>query len=278
MLVLRTRVLTAAILIPLMAAGIVYLPNAALALLFGLITCLAAWEWAALAGARGPLGRGIYLASTAAVMWAAHLFINERRTMMVLLVLVILWWTLAAALVYRFQMAGRGVAASGTNSWLSGWLILVPAWHSLLWVHNLPVTGPHLVLALMLVIWSADSAAYFGGRRWGRRRLASRISPGKTWEGAAAALLASVCAATLVGAFVPGAGARQRVALVLISTMAAAFSVVGDLTESLAKRRAGVKDSGSLLPGHGGVLDRIDSLTAAAPVFCLGLIFLGPDS
>ncbi|MDX1433429.1 MAG: phosphatidate cytidylyltransferase [Gammaproteobacteria bacterium] len=131
---------------------------------------------------------------------------------------------------------------------------------------------PALVLFLLVLVWCADSAAFFVGRRYGRRRLASRVSPGKSVEGVLGAMLAG---ALLAGAAAPLGGVPAPLPFVALSVLTVITSVLGDLTESAFKRRAGVKDSGSLIPGHGGVLDRIDSLTAAAPLFVLGYHWLG---
>jgi len=150
--------------------------------------------------------------------------------------------------------------------------VLVPAWASLVVIHGVDPQGPRLLLFLMVLIWVADSFAYFAGRRWGRTKLAPVISPGKTREGVYGALAGAVlCGGGLVWLMPQG----NPLLLILFCLLIVLVSVVGDLFESLMKRQAGVKDSGSLLPGHGGMLDRIDSLTAAAPLFLLGLLLLG---
>ena len=149
-----------------------------------------------------------------------------------------------------------------------GWLALVPALAALL---TLLARGPTQLLALFALVWGADIFAYFGGKRFGKHRLASRVSPGKTWEGLMSALLGTQALALAgVGLFEP----MSVAALVALTALTFVASVVGDLFESLLKRQRGVKDSGNLLPGHGGLLDRIDSLLAAAPVFTLGLILM----
>jgi phosphatidate cytidylyltransferase len=149
--------------------------------------------------------------------------------------------------------------------------VIVPCYLSLVWLHG---QRPWMVMYVLLLIWVADSAAFFVGRRFGRHKLAARVSPGKTWEGVVGglggvAILAS--GVTVAVGNLPMAPAT----LVALSVLVGAASVVGDLVESLFKRRAGVKDSGTLIPGHGGVLDRIDSLTAAGPCFAAGWLALG---
>jgi phosphatidate cytidylyltransferase len=157
---------------------------------------------------------------------------------------------------------------------LAGLLILVPAWTAVVYLQGLSDQGPAYVLFLLLLIWCADTAAYFGGRAWGKRKLLVNVSPGKTWEGAGSALVA-VGVLSWVGAHILGVAAEQLSVFIGLSLVTVLFSILGDLIESMYKRQAGLKDSGTLLPGHGGVLDRIDSLTAAAPIFVLGLLSSG---
>jgi phosphatidate cytidylyltransferase len=152
-----------------------------------------------------------------------------------------------------------------------GFLVLVPAGLGLVHLVRLLPDGRLLLLYLLVLIAAADVGAYFGGRAFGRRKLAPHVSPGKTWEGFAAGMLASIIIAAL-GAALFDQPFWPWLALCLL---VAVVSVIGDLTESMFKRHVGLKDSGTLLPGHGGVLDRIDSLTAAAPTFLLGLLTLG---
>ncbi|MEM9056937.1 MAG: phosphatidate cytidylyltransferase, partial [Pseudomonadota bacterium] len=152
-----------------------------------------------------------------------------------------------------------------------GLLVLVPAWVILVRVHASEVLGPGWLLFVFAVVWAADTGAYFVGKAFGHSRLAPRVSPGKTWEGVGGGLgLAGIVAA--VGAWAFGVPALPFIGICIATAL---VSIVGDLTVSMFKRHAGVKDSGRLFPGHGGILDRIDSITAAAPVFALGLALLG---
>jgi len=151
-------------------------------------------------------------------------------------------------------------------------LVLLPSWTALVWIHSLS-GGPYLVLFLMVLIWIADSGAYFAGRRFGRNKLAPVVSPGKTLEGVYGALAGGLIWSLVLVVYY-GDSALHHIGLLLLCLLTVPASIVGDLYESLLKRERGVKDSGSLLPGHGGVLDRVDSLTAAAPVFAFGLILL----
>jgi phosphatidate cytidylyltransferase len=149
--------------------------------------------------------------------------------------------------------------------------VLVPAGIGLLHILASGSSGPWLVLALLAVVWASDIGAYFVGRRWGRMRLAPAVSPGKTWEG----LLGGLALAGAVGALVAALLGLSPLTVSAMALSVAALSVVGDLTESMFKRNVGVKDSGTLIPGHGGVLDRMDSITAAVPLFVVEATWLG---
>ncbi len=185
------------------------------------------------------------------------------------------WWVVASGLVWYYQLHGGLGPGPKWLRGLVGWLILVPPWVSLVSLHGRTGNGAYLVLTLLVLIWSADIAAFFAGRRWGRRRLASHVSPGKSWEGVIGGLLAVAAVAVVSGVLLELADAQLLLFLVLCLATAL-ISILGDLTESAFKRQVGLKDSGRLLPGHGGVLDRIDSLTAAAPLFAAGMLGLFP--
>lgn len=272
---LSRRILTALVLIPPLLAALFYLPPVWLAVLFGAFILAGAWEWAALAGIATFAGRGLYaLALTAFGALAAHALLRDPMAAVPLLATAVLWWLWVLVELWRHPAAGSGWLATRAGRWVSGFCVLVPAWVALLFLHATDPSAPSLLLFVFLLVWTADTAAYFFGWAFGRRKLAPLISPGKTVEGAlgalgAVALLAYVCGTM----FWLLEGARLMLWLA-VSLAAAAFSIVGDLAESKLKRTAGVKDSGRLLPGHGGALDRIDALTAAAPVFAAGWVFL----
>jgi phosphatidate cytidylyltransferase len=273
--VFAARILTAVVLIPPILASILWMPAPALAALLALFVLAGAWEWAGLTGLASLRPRAAYVGATALLMIGAYALVDEPAVVTALLAGALLWWLAALALVVACARSGaEAFPAAGTLRPL-GWLVLLPAWLAIVWMHARPGVGPSLVVVLMVVIWGADTAAYLVGRRYGHARLAARVSPGKTWEGVAAALLATVLIAGAAAAAAPGLAAGGAIALVGIALLATAFSIVGDLTESLVKRKAGVKDSGWLLPGHGGVLDRVDGLAAAAPVFSLGIALAG---
>ena len=268
---LRMRVLTAAALIITVVAALYWLPTLAVAALLGVFALGGAWEWSTLAGCRRMLHRQIYLALTLILMLGFYVVLDRSWAQLGLWGLALAWWMVSAVLVLRYQL--REKAPGGDRMWrlAAGWLMVVPAWAALVVLHYSHGAGG--VLALLLLVWVADIAAYLFGSRFGRRRLASRVSQGKSWEGLLAALAAASLVAVSTAVWV-GIRPEQRMLYVVLAATVVAVSVLGDLTESLFKRVAGVKDSGSVLPGHGGVLDRIDSLTAAAPAFVFGLHWL----
>ena len=272
---LAQRVITAAALIPLMAWGVLGLPTGYIALIFASIVLCGAWEWGALAGWNQIHQRVAYMFSFVPVLFVVHWISTQPNGLLVVLLLGLSWWVLACVTVIRFQRQECELSMRGTfKPTVVGWFILAPAWIALVALHGMGEIGPYLVMFLMVLIWSADIGAYFVGKRWGRTRLASRVSPGKSLEGVGGALIVVGLIAFPSGELL-GVDGDRRLDFVLLCLATVVISILGDLTESLFKRRAGVKDSGGLLPGHGGVLDRIDSLLAAAPFFAFGLIQLG---
>ena len=260
------RALTAAVLLAGLVAALFWLNAAAFAALVALIVALAAMEWARLAGLAG---RGVWayaLACTALygiLAAVCHPVRSVPTGLIVIWSIALLFW-LAVAPVWM----ARGVSRDA-RAWLAaaGVVVLVPA---ALAMASLPAAR---LLALFGIVWIADTAAYLAGRALGRRKLAPSISPGKTWEGAAGGILACLGYAIILAAVWPEVGGRlvgpAWLAYLAAVLLLCAVSILGDLFESALKRAAGVKDSGALLPGHGGVLDRIDSATAVLPIGAL---------
>lgn len=270
---LRARVLTALVLIPPAVAGVLFLPTPWLAALLGLVVGLAALEWARLGGLPGGVPSWLLAAYQLALLWLADALSVYPGLILVALGLCAGWW-LGVGVTLALRRTAVAAARRPRPLLLVGAPILTAlAWLALVRLHAVPDLGPRLVLLLLVLIWVADSAAYFSGRALGRRKLAPAVSPGKTMEGLAGALVGAgtygfvLAALDLLGGVGVLAGIGLCVGVALLS-------VAGDLFESCAKRAAGLKDSGALLPGHGGVLDRIDSLIAAAPVFLLGLLMV----
>ena len=260
---LRTRVITALVLFAALLAALFAVPRNAGIGFFAVLLLLGAWEWAAFAGLSSAAGRLAYAGFTAAICyacWQAPAVVPWPAVAGV----AAAFWVLAFALVVAWH---RPIAAPVAG--LIGLVVLVPTFLSIAAV--LSQAGPAYLLFMLFLVWAADVGAYFAGRRFGRRLLAPRVSPKKTWEGLGGGLLFALLIA-MIGVI---GFAQPALPLLLVAAATVLASVVGDLTESLFKRNAGLKDSGSLLPGHGGVLDRIDSVTAAAPVYALGLYALG---
>ncbi|MFL6548689.1 MAG: phosphatidate cytidylyltransferase [Povalibacter sp.] len=260
---LKQRIITALLLAPFALLVILWVPHQVTMAVFALLVLAGAWEWAAFSALTGTLPRFAYVIVIALGIGALWKLGVQTAQLDVVLYVSIAWWVIAVAWIAFMPMHMNRFATL-----IAGVLVLVPAWLALVRLHAL---ASQLLLFLVLLVVAADVGAYFGGRRFGKHKLAPRVSPGKTWEGVYGGLVAAILLA-IVGVFWFHVSAPAFVALCAVVVIA---SVVGDLTESLFKRHAGLKDSGSLLPGHGGVLDRVDSVTAAAPVFLLGLERLG---
>jgi phosphatidate cytidylyltransferase len=271
---LMQRVITALAVIPPVIAVVWFLPTAALAGLLALVLLAGAWEWSLLMLLRSPQLRFLYVAVIAALLAGLYVWRTQPQLQYLILSLAAAWWLLALLWVMRYP-AGLGADNSRRSlKAVIGFLLLGPAFLALLLLHARS-QGPLWILFLLVLIWVADTGAYFSGRRFGRHKLAPRVSPGKTWEGAVGGLGLSALAAAAAGHWLFALAGDRFLLFVLLCASVVAFSVVGDLSESMFKRHAGVKDSGTLFPGHGGVLDRLDSLFAAAPLFLGGLIALG---
>jgi len=263
---LRQRVITGAVAGVVAVAAVLVLPTTGLAVLLLVIVLIGAWEWARMTDLDSPpakVGYTLLIAGLAGAGW----WLQQQGLQLPFIALGVAWWALALVALARYRPGEDG---SGFGMALAGLPVLAPAWLALVDLH---AERPALLLYLLVLIWLADSAAYFTGKKFGRTRLAPALSPGKSREGVLGALLATLLLG-LAGAWWFEAGLVGGVYFVILSLLTALVSVEGDLFESLLKRRAGVKDSGRILPGHGGVLDRIDSLTAAAPVFWMGLYWI----
>ncbi len=271
----RTRIIAAVIMAPVAILSVLYLPSEFFAALVAALMMLGLWEWTLLAGLRSRVARAAYLVGNAALMavlvWCAgrNLVIFKLASL-----LGAVWWLLVPLWLMRFQFAAADSGWSRTLKLFAGTMSVVPAWAAICWLHAAQANGPTWALFALLIVWMADSGAYFVGVRFGKRKLAPRISPGKSWEGFFGGLLATVLLAVVALSFL-GLRWTSLPDLLLLTLVTALFSVAGDLFESLLKRHAGAKDSSHLIPGHGGVLDRVDSLLAALPVFVVGKEWLG---
>ncbi|MFZ5562145.1 MAG: phosphatidate cytidylyltransferase [Pseudomonadota bacterium] len=268
---LRQRVITALVLIPVVVWCIFFAPDTrAFRALAAVIVVVGAWEWSAMMGLRPVALRMFYAALVLAALSALALLPLQRPLHLLLYGVAVVFWLVAHRLVRAYP--------EGAESWANapvlaavGLVLLVPAW---LGLTALQQQSPWWLMYLFLLVWGADTGAYFAGRAFGKIKLAPAVSPGKTFEGfLGGVLLTSVLA--LAVAFWLELGGQRFLAFIGLSIVTVLASVLGDLFESMVKRKAGIKDSGSIFPGHGGALDRIDSLTAAAPVFALGWLLAG---
>lgn len=263
---LRKRILTAVVLAALLLAILLWLPQWVTVAVWTLLVLFGAWEWSAFLLLATPGSRLAYVALVAALLWLSWRVSATPAGRNLVLIGAVLWWLLALVWIV---LAPRRVAPWSAAA--AGLLALVPAWLALVRLRLAQPYGAQWALFALLLVWVADIGAFFCGRQFGRVRLAPEVSPGKTWEG--------VLGGFAVSALVAVAGSQWfHVSLTVFLPLclaAVGFSIVGDLTESLLKRFAGMKDSGSIFPGHGGVMDRMDSLTGAAPVLLLGLTLLG---
>jgi phosphatidate cytidylyltransferase len=263
---LRQRIVTALALAGLVVGILFWMPATAAVVAVAVVVLAGAWEWAGFAGFVAPALRLGYAVCIGIAAWAAWRVTAGPAGSVAFLGVTALWWFLAFLWVAFASQRGGRLAAG-----LAGFAVLVPATIGLGRLALVEPRGQLLLLFLIVLIAAADVGAYFGGRTFGRRKLAPLVSPGKTWEGFFAGMLAAGAAAW---AAAPIFG-QPVLPWLAVCLLVAQVSVVGDLVESMFKRHVGLKDSGGLLPGHGGVLDRIDGFTAAAPAFLLGLHLIG---
>ncbi len=266
------RVITALLLLPLVLGPIIFLPTVWVYCVFSVIGLIAAWEWGGLMGLQTSARRYAYVALVAMVLTLTW-YADEHGLGLWILIAGALWWGNALSLIAGFPANFARRPWSSVKLGVAGLLMLAPALLGLAMLHG-AAHGVLRIFFLFALVWMADIGAYFAGRAFGKHKLAVEVSPGKTVEGALGGAVAALL--VLIGApWVFGFGRFDWLPLVLLCIAVIVFSIVGDLTESLFKRLRGVKDSGTLLPGHGGVLDRVDSLLAAAPVLALGLLLMG---
>ena len=276
---LRQRVITALIMAGLFLAAIVFLPLPGLAAIFGLLVLAGGWEWSRLAGWSSVVTRGLYVlllgASMGGLYWYCQLgSAPAKEQVQPFLGLACLWWSFALLWVKSYPMSAVLWRTIFMRS-LMGLLILAPAWLAAVFLLTFP-RGGLLVVVMVVVVAAADIGAYFSGKTWGKHKLAEQVSPAKTWEGFWGGMAGCVLLSLALWALLPDRASHIGLASVVAVTLSTALaSVVGDLSVSMVKRESGVKDSGTLLPGHGGMLDRLDSLCGAAPVFALGLLLAG---
>ncbi|MDQ7732317.1 phosphatidate cytidylyltransferase [Halomonas sp. SpR1] len=259
---LKQRIITAAWLAPLVLVGLFGLDGGAFALFTALMVLLATWEWANLAGVTRTVQRAQLVAVMAVLMLA--MWLTGAATAIWPLWLAAAGWLVNLYWVIRYPTAGAQWQAPARRLAMGLW-VLLPCWVGFNVLRDI---GMAWLLFVLLLVWCADIGAYFVGRNWGKRKLAPHVSPGKSWEGVFGGLAATAILAILFALWLQ-LGLAGSITLILITAVVTLASVLGDLLESMLKRHRNIKDSSQLLPGHGGVMDRIDSLTAAIPLFAL---------
>lgn len=285
---LKERVLSAIIMIAVAIAALFLLSPLPFTIGLTAIVVIAMWEWAQFVGFKTPISRAVVAFVTICVMlfpiMAATDYIRAARFLtdetIPLLFVGGVWWAVAFALVISYPNSAKVWAKSVSAKFIFGFCTLIPFFIATLalrfYQYNLnPLLGTYLLLYVFLLVWGADSGAYFAGRAFGKHKLAPKVSPGKSWEGAVGGLITSAMIALIFMQFIGKEmfSDLPTVPFVVLSVLTVAVSILGDLSESMFKRQAGIKDSSNLIPGHGGVLDRIDSLTAAVPFFASGFFF-----
>lgn len=285
---LKQRILTAVVLAPLAIAAIFYLPLPFFGALLLTIMGIGAWEWGPLMGFSTNVKRSIFvLASVSLIsvlwvilppetLWQSQALDTEA---IYILWLAVAWWATSATLTLLYPRFSSFWSNHRSIRGVFGWLTLIPAWLAFMVIRSSdystdPYHGAQLIMFLFLMVWSADVGAYFVGKSIGKRKLLPNVSPGKTLEGVVGGIVTACALVALAGYFI-GFNAQQYKVVILVTVIITTISVLGDLNESMFKRQAGVKDSGTILPGHGGVLDRIDSLTATAPIYALCYVLIG---
>lgn len=266
---INSRIKTAVVLIPIMLVGIYLLPLAGFAAFMGVIAVLGAWEWADMAGCGQRHQRLLFSAFIGVCVLTLYLVMSEQLvTEGWVLAVAVAWWLAGFALILLYPR-GTAVWSSPLLRLLAGTLVLCSMWVGFYWIKRADDSNV-LITLLMLLVWGADIGAYYAGRAFGKRKLLPNVSPGKTWAGAIAAVGSAMLIGLVVVALVVDTGFwgfEDYLLLLLFAACVVVMSIVGDLVESMVKRQRGLKDSDALLPGHGGIMDRIDSMCAAAPVF-----------
>jgi phosphatidate cytidylyltransferase len=266
---LTKRIATALVLVPAVILGVLFLSPSWFSLIMGLVACIASWEYCKLIKLNGFSNKSFYII---VVLSIAFLLAISPSILKPALFLVCAWWLGALFVVVSFPKSSALLNNNIVLSLVNGLFLLAPMLSSLAILQS---QEKALVLLLLFYIWAADIGAYFSGRRFGRKKLCPEVSPKKTFEGVYGGILLSQIVAILYVVFaVQGPKINDFLVFCFLALVVSLVSVIGDLFESVLKRMNNQKDSGSLLPGHGGLLDRIDSLTVSAPMFLLLVVFV----
>ncbi len=274
---LKQRIVSACLMAVVFIAALFFLPVFLFKLFIAAVLAVAAWEWGNLAGFTQQIGRILYAFFICGLALAGGFFAQDydvtgplsEDVVKSILVSACFWWAIALLWVQGYPSS----ALLWRSRWvrlLMGIFVLVPTWMAMAYLRE-QASGAWVIVIVMAIVVIADVGAYVAGKAFGRRKLALQVSPGKSWEGFLGGLTGCLCFA-LILSWATSTVWWQMLALIVPASLA---SVLGDLLESMVKRERGIKDSSQLLPGHGGVMDRLDSLTACAPVFALGVLASG---
>ncbi|KGQ26038.1 CDP-archaeol synthase [Gallibacterium anatis] len=279
---LKARILSALVLVGIVFIVLFVFPPLLFACTVALLVTLAVWEWTQFAKIKQPLVRLIITTIAAAFLYL-FLYANSdyisggnilNNVSELLIVSSLVWWIIAFCLVLSYPKSTAVWGNSSIAQLLFAFFTLVPFFLSLMALrfyhyNSNPYQGIVLLLYVFLLVWAADTGAYFAGRKFGKHKLAPKVSPGKTWQGAIGGVLLSAVVACIFLSIAPfyQQSNLSFFQLIALSVLTVFVSILGDLSESMFKRHCGIKDSSQLIPGHGGIMDRIDSLTAALPVF-----------
>ena len=271
---LKQRVLTALLLLPLAMAAIFALPAQWFPVLLALILLGGSWEYRRLSGLSGQASGYLLMLIQTVILALAYRYRGQwDNDILMLMSISCAAWLLMFVRLLLYRPDTCPDRSYRAVSFFTAILSISTGWFAISWIRLQP-EGSWLILLLLLIVWAADTGAYFAGKTFGKKKLAAHISPGKTQAGLLGGLIAAPLLALLATNLMPVPHV-EAVSLILLSLVTALVSVAGDLMISLHKRISGLKDSGNLLPGHGGILDRLDSLLAAAPFYALGLLITG---
>ena len=279
---LLSRILTALVLLPLAIAGILYLPTNYFALVTALIFIIAAFEWTKISSI-GSFYDVLFLCLVSIFMYFLWIYgINDKEQFLFIIFVSVVFWIGSIFFIVNFPRYCTIWSLQLGLKFLIGFMVLIPSWYAMLLLKNmhtvqlsnLHMTGAELLLIMMVMIWVADSGAYFSGKKWGTAKLIPNVSPGKTKQGAYGAIISTCLVAVIFSVIFLTQNIMFNLYIALFTALIVMTSIIGDLFESMYKRNSGIKDSGKILPGHGGVLDRIDSLTSVSPIFYVLIYFL----
>lgn len=269
---LKHRILTALVLIPFVIWSILFASKQGFTYGLAIVLLLATLEWNHFVAFKNKINAWLF-SVVVTFSFLSLEYLAKIEYIQIVIYLSLIWWLLSLPLLFSFPLKASHWLQQQPAKIVVGFVMLLSTFLALNLLRNSEVYGADYVIYVLFIIWIADSGAYFTGRAWGKRKLLANVSPGKSWEGVYGALLA-----TLITAFFAldllHITSAQSFYFILLTLVTVVYSVIGDLSESMFKRMAGLKDSGNILPGHGGILDRIDSLTSALPVFITGLWLL----